>query len=359
MFLIVLFFNVFYSHKVLDNKKYKYSNFMIIFIPILIITTLLLGLQDSVGTDYLEYKKMFTLGPNGWYVNFYKSKGEYIFAFLLEKIAPLFQEKQIIFIIISYVQTYLFGKFLYETKQKYISILIFLLICLIGIYQIQLNTLRTAITSLIFSIVVLKFLKKEYIKILILSIIAINIHKSYLYIFLSYILLFNTLKRINLTKNKLLIIYFISIISSFYLFDYVEYIIKYVKFYGKFYNNGVSFWRATGFKYLVLKYYYSILVLYSLVIRQKLSEKNRQIYDIGFIFNCIRYFSMRVFLLNRVNDYFLPITIFPIYFLMVSLLENRKYVQLLIIIMYILIPYILKVTILAEGEYLYRCILFN
>lgn len=359
MYLLILAYNVIYSKLVLDKKKYTCFNFMLAFVPILIVSTFLLGLQDSVGTDYFMYKKMFELGEKGWYVDFYKYKGEYIFAFFLEKIAPLVKEKQNLFLIIAFFQNYLLGIYLYETKQKYISILIFLVICLINIYQIQINVLRTSITMLIFSIVVLKLLRKEYLKVFILSIIALNIHKSYIYLFICFSFLIFILKIIQLNNKRLIIIYFLSIFLSFYLFNYIEYIITIFKNYGQFYHRNISFWRITDFKDLILKYYYSILVVISLTIRDKLSRRNKKFYDIGFICNCMRYFFMRVYLLNRINDYFLLLSIFPVYFLMIYLLKSKKYSLFIAVILYIIVPYILKVTILAEAEYLYKSILFN
>ena len=359
MYSLVLIFNVLYSKLILDKKKYKYSTFIILFFPIIIISVFLLGFQDSVGTDYENYKKMFEIKlERDIYINYYKYKGEILFSLFLDKIVSYFNIGQMGFVLWSFFQSFFLGNFIYETKEKYKSIIIFLLIAMMNFYQTQINVLRSGLVTIIFSIIVLKVERKKYFSAFIYSLIAINVHRSSFYILCIYLILKLFFLIIKKTTKSLLMISLLSIVLSFFLRDYLEYILEIIHYYGRDYNINSDYWRVTSFSQSIIKYYYGLLILYSLKIRNNLSEKNKKLYDLGFLFNCMRYFLLRIYLLNRVCDYFLLISIFPVYFLMKENIKQKKYFELVLISFYILLPYMLKITILAKGEYLYRSILF-
>lgn len=359
MYLLVLMFNVLYSKLILDEKRYKYFTFIILFFPIIIISVFLLGFQDSVGTDYENYKKVFEIKlERDFYINYYKYKGEILFSLFLDKIVSYFNTEQIGFILWSFLQSFFLGNFIYETKEKYKSIIIFLLIAMMNFYQIQINVLRSGLATIIFSIIVLKAERKKYLSAFIYALIAINIHKSSLYILCIYLILKLFSLTIKKTTKRLLIIFILLFFLSFFLKNYLKYILEIFQDYGRDYNINSNYWRTTPFSQEIVKYYYGLLILYSLKIRNNLSEKNKKLYDLGFLFNCMRYFLLRIYLLTRICDYFLLISIFPVYFLMKEDIKQKKYFELILISFYVLLPYILKITILAKGEYLYKSILF-
>jgi|GEM_PF-4650047 len=359
MYLLTLIFNVFYSKLILDRKRYKYFTFIVLFFPIIIISVFLLGFQDSVGTDYENYKKMFEIKlERDIYINHYKYKGEILFSLFLDKIVSYFNIGQIGFILWSFLQSFFLGNFIYETKEKYKSIIIFLLIVMMNFYQIQINVLRSGLATIIFSIIVLKIEKKKYISAFIYILIAINVHRSSLYVLCMYLFLKIFSLLIKKTTKRLIIIFILSFFLSFFLKDYLKYVLEIFQDYGRDYNIDSNYWRITSFSQEIVKYYYGLLILYSLKIRNNISEKDKVLYDIGFLFNCIRYFLLRIYLLSRICDYFLLIAIFPVYFLIKENIKQKKYFELLLISFYILLPYILKITILAKGEYLYKSILF-
>ena len=69
--------------------------------------------------------------------------------------------------------------------------------------------------------------------------------------------------------------------------------------------------------------------------------------------------DLTVGMYGRVFQLFYIFYIFPLYFIIEYYLRNKKFKIAVAILLYIVFPFILKVTVLAKDEYLYQSILFN
>ena len=76
----------------------------------------------------------------------------------------------------------------------------------------------------------------------------------------------------------------------------------------------------------------------------------------GFI---VRIFCLKMTLLSRMGEYFIILSIFPMYFLIEDYIEKNNKIKLFVLFFMILGLFVLKIIIFPRGEYLYKSYLFN
>ncbi len=358
MYLFVLFFCSLYLY-FLENKNIK-INFISTF-PCFLVYFLVAGLQYQVGTDYNNYIRIY----NSIHLQEkYFTSGEYIFYFTVKALTKLNFHYQSLFLLFSLFQSLPIFIYLYILHNKFKIkpwLLFFLFFCITGIYNNQLSGIRQyAALTLLPLLTYYIFYNRIFMAILLIS-IAIGFHQSAL-IFIIIFPLAYVYKRFNLNPFYIFIltiplyIYIPDIAIS--LVDIFH--IKYIS-----YQDSI-FFKPQPLINIITKLYYLPLILYFFYIYRRTESYERK--NNNYIGFCIfimsaLYFlflmSYKIGLFYRISSYFWFFTIIPIYYLAIHKLSKNKITDFIIIILFVLLPYILKTTILAKGEYQYDSILFN
>ena len=354
IYILNLIITVGYSYFIKKNK-------ILYFTPILLLWIIILGGQYEVGTDYRNYLNFF-YGIRD--IELFFLQKEYIFYYFMKLTSTIFSNGQIIFVIIGGIESIVF--FWYIKKLEQIKLLnkekvymfIFLYLAYGTLFYNQMNTLRQSFTIYLFSLGILYTLKKELKKYFYINIIAIFIHRS-AYILLPFYFFYHfLLKKINKKSFYIIIILISFIISLFDIVDIIKpFIIKYVPSFSVYFFIGQV--EKVAFEKKILKYLYLPFYILSINLLEIKKNEEKEMLKIGIFAYSIRILTLNLNIITRMGDYFILLTIFPIYYLIENWLKRKQIFLLLIIFGMIISIFLLKVTIFASGEYYYRSYLFN
>ncbi|MFW2056738.1 EpsG family protein [Acinetobacter haemolyticus] len=352
VYLFVLFavsVNLYFTEKLASDKFMKQ---MFLWFPAFIIYSIPLAFQYDVGTDYFAYYNNFY---DGGHLLFF-TKQEYIYYYLQEFVIFL-GEPQLQFIFSSIIQSVLFFYILFILKKKgYNSFLLFFIFFLItGMYHNQMNGIRQYIAIYCFIVYCLLFLDKKYLQSLFFLVIGFYFHKSIL-IPLLYFIPFLFFKPVLLSKSfsYLVVIFFAGLLFHFFNWTFIvqsvleSLSLNYAHYLDSEYGEGRS---IIGF---LTKFYYTPLFLWFFIIfyKKKLDNYNVSLLMLWaltcFIYIQGIYFSLFI----RTWAYFTFFMVFPVYYLMLHYKKN--FLILFLIVLYMFIAYLLKISVFAVGEYDYN-----
>lgn len=201
-------------------------------------------------------------------------------------------------------------------------------------------------------------LNRKKIKYCLINLIAIFIHRSS-YLLLPFYLIYSYFIKKNNKKYFYFIILLVGLIISLIdIKNILEIIVlKYTpKFSGYFLTERI---QEVSLEKKIVKYVYLPFYFCAINLIEKRKGKVKEMIKIGVIGYSIRIAVSNISIVNRIGEYFIILSIFPIYYLIEEWLKQRKNFLLLILIGMICGIFFLKVTIFAKGEYFYRFYLFN
>ncbi|QFS16088.1 EpsG family protein [Acinetobacter indicus] len=356
IYIFVLFFIGIYLY---GNESKKYSNFLNQFIawfPVFLVFSFFPSFQNQVGTDYLTYFNYFY--NDGHQLHY--DRGEYLYYYLVE-LVKFIGEPQLQFFIVSIIQGILFTYLLYMLKiNGYKSWLIwFLFMCTTGIYHNQMNILRQAICIylVLISVVIMgaeNVTKKNKIFIFLFNfLISFFLHLSS--IFANLIIFFS---KITFSKKRLLFAFLFIMSIPIYSLNLTAVITNILEFFNLRYISyiGSDFAQGRSILNILTKVYYLpvILIFWFLYIFDKKDDYlSKNLFSMMIYIFSFTYFlflqAMDFGLISRIWQYFNFLLIFPLYFVYVRINNFYK----LILIVYLIIPYLLKVLFFADAEYSY------
>lgn len=353
MYLFILLFSVIYSSIILKqtNNKYIYC-FKVL--PLFFIYTILLSFQDGVGTDYESYLNVFKLNQ----IELYKLKGEYLFYYIITYLNVYIEKKEIFFIIFYSILNIAFFYWLYISKVKKKWIMLFLCLSLINMQQFQINTLRTSIAIMFVSCIGIFIYENKKINVFIFTMLAMFFHRSGIFsiavLFLLCLIAGRKLKINNSKIVKIFILVFFTIFSLIFINKIINssLFIKIIPFYKHHLLSGLG--RTPEIKQLILKYWNIGIYIYAILIVDRLNKRQSFFFNLGIYCYTLRMIFLNVYIFNRFTQYYLFFSIYPIYYLLEDRIKKRKILEIYLIVLYIFIPYFLKITILASGEYEYK-----
>ena len=350
MFLFVLFYVTIYLFLI---EKYKPS--FLSFLPAFIIYFLVSGLQFNVGTDYFNYISLYFSDTN---IHF--SKKEYFFHYLLKSLKYLSLPAQSLFISISFIQSILIFYYFKSIKHRgyVLWIFFFTFICVTNIYNNQLNGLRQYVVVCFVPIMTLILYEKKYLWYLICVLLATFFHSSaiFLVILIPIRFFYNILHR-NIFITFILMPFFYMFMNGFLESIVPSLFPQYIHYLDSAFSEGVDF------SSYITKLYYLPGILYFYYLYKNTEESSNQTY-FGFmivifsIFYWLFITSNEIGIASRIFVYFLFFYTFPIYYLLKKTFLQNKPFTFYILIVYVFLPYFLKVTFFARGEFLYKNILF-
>lgn len=340
--------------KRLGNYKNINSSALIFYtIPFIIIWTLLIGGQYNVGTDYLNYHNIFS---KEYFLYHYYAEGEYLFYYFIHGLWEIGILGQGVFFVISFIECSIFLYIAYlvvDRKRIYVFFLLF--ICFSTVFNNQMNGIRQYFAVYILTLASVFLVKKECVKFIVLSFVALGFHKSAI-LFLPVLLLLFFCRKI--TNSYILILFLVLAFGSnlFSISDILLSKMEYVPIYS--YYGEKSYLEDLDFKDKILKFLYIPLYIYSILRLKKMQLSNVQLslFVIGIYAYAIKLFCLNLTVLNRFGMYFEILMIFPLLFILSDI--RKKYYLYLCLLGAIVFIYILKVTLFAIGEYSYQSVYF-
>lgn len=352
MFLLVFFFVSIYLFLI---ENYRAS--LIAMLPAFILYFFVAGLQYDVGTDYFAYRDIFQEEERHWY---YFQKREYAFFGLNQFLNWLNLPAQSIFLVISFIQSFLI--FLYFKKIKQVGVILWVFFVVFftvtNIYNNQLNGLRqyVAITGIpLFTI----FLHERKLLHSLGLLVVLSFFHNTAWLLTIFYPIFYIQNKFNI---NLLVLFIISAVGYFFaggfIYDLTSFILPN---YLHYLQSDLS--EPHTISVFLTKLYYLPLVFYFYIIYRKDNTIiGSYIHFMLFVFSITYWFfllALSVGIATRLYYYFIFFYIFPIYYILHYNYVRNRSIEFLFILVYIVFPYFLKVTALAKAEFLYDSFLWN
>lgn len=355
IYFINALFSVFYMYSFRKMKKFNF----IIFFPVFFLWLLIIGLQYGVGTDYFNYLNIFYNENN---LSLYYRTKEYIFYYYVKGLKNIFLNGQSLFIVTSLLENlliYFFIKKLLKENiisKKKIFVFIFLFLCYGTNFYNQMNILRQYFNVYLLSFALINIYNKEIFRYIFNFLIGMNIHRSFLYLFPIFIGKFLINK---LNKKFLIFLLILSFLFNFMpVLEWMKKILIYIPRYSHYIYS--DYFEEIPLINKMTKFIYIPFYFLAINLLDKI-EDDKKIYilKVGILAFIFRIFCLKITVLNRVGEYFVLFSIFPLYFLLIENYKNKKYFLIFILVLIIILLFSIKVLILPRGEYLYKSCLFS
>lgn len=323
-------------------------------LPIFLIWLFICGGQNDVGSDYQSYYNFFC-GEEPYK---FRDSGEYLFAWIISLCNSLGLYGQSLFYVFYGINFYFFYLILRRIDLKYIFLFIVLYITVTSLFNNQLNGLRQATVIYIGTYALLLLIEEKKWKAFLFIVLSVLIHRSALFLLVTFVM---TRLVCRLSLQSLLMMLGISVCFSFVLrVEMLEFITPYL--------SDVYAYYITGHEYedksLLLKVTKLMFIpLYLLALfrfkKMELTELECVLFKWGIVSFCLRVMVLNLDVLYRIFDYFLLLSIFPLYYYLRYLVWNNRCFAFIVIIFLLSAFYALKTTVFASAEYLYESIYFS
>ena len=335
------------------NRKLSNGALFLVLFPVFFLWLYICGGQYEVGTDYGSYLSIL----NGYDLDTYLDKREYLFVGIVSLFNACGLHGQILFYVFYAINFLFFFLIIKRFPIKLTFLFVILYITVTSLFNNQLNTLRQATAVYIGTYVAILILEKRYGKSFWLIWIATFVHQSALVLFLLYS--FNSI--INKLSYKFLLIGLIVAIglSMVLTTDLLDFALSFLSDEYAWYLKG-GMVAETGILTKITKYIFIPLYLLSWFYFNKrgISESELTLFKWGWIAFCMRISVMNLSIVNRLFDYFLILSIFPLLIYLYHLFVAKKNFMFVSLVLFFSLFYSLKVLIFARGEYLYNSIYF-
>lgn len=319
--------------------------------PVFVVIWAVLGLQAGVGTDFATYQQMAKGQLDLLWI---ERKNEFLFLWLNDLVIRI-GEPQLIFVFSAGIQVAILYLIMRECEQLGLelhwALLLFFILLLVYFNSFNLVRQYTAVYLFVFS--VFQLARERYIIFLSLVLIASFFHHSALYL----APLVALLKPLNarLPFDRVLKILLVLFLLSFLNWNAIlAQVLKYTSYYSYSRNDYLA---RTEWLNIATKFPKIATVLLSAYVLDKkypeLSSRYRFFLNLSFLSIAVLVISFSSTAVWRVYQYFDFFTIFPLLILLSHNKERRITYPILGCLYFI---FLLKVTVFAEGEYLYRSI---
>lgn len=357
VFALNLIFSIICSYgfsKLYLRNKFKFISYILFLLPMWSIWLFICGGQYYVGTDYETYYNIFKNVET--YI--YTKNGEYLFVWITELSSFLNLPPQTPFFIFYFIGFLLFLLIISKLEHKTSFIFIILYLTVSTVFNNQLNGLRQYIAIYFYTLsIIYLYEKRGLIKFLLCIFIASMMHASSILLLPLAIFKFKS----NFSEGLLKIILSSSILFSIFgnfdwLLSLFDFIIpkQYIHYLEGTFNTQTSISKILTKLMYVPFYWYSLKLLKE----EKLKNFDLYLYNVGMIAFSIRLFFLNNFILNRLGESLILISIFPIYYLLRDLYLTKKNGVFSLIMLFFITFYLLKVVVFPKQEYLYNSIYF-
>lgn len=336
-------------------EKYKAS--LIAMFPAFVLYFLVAGLQYDVGTDYFSYINIFEDSSR---YQFYINRGEYLFAYLNSFLNWMELPSQSIFLSISFIQAVLVFIYFKSIKKKgFILTLLFIaFICVTNIYNNQLNALRQYVVIAALPLLTILLYEKRFFRFFILlGLVSLFHNTAWFFLFLLPVFfLYEKIKTSLIFIFSAMLFFYLGL--GYFLQELISFILPEYSFYLK-----SEYAVGHNISLFITKLYYIplILVFYSKYKKESDASGGYMHFMIVLFTIFYWFFILSIFIgiAERFYYYVIFFYVFPAYYLLNKYRKDGRLFEFALTFVYIVLPYVLKVTLLARGEFLYDSIIFN
>ncbi len=365
IYLFVLFFLSYYFY--IEEKSSRITKFLpltLTWSPLLLVFFIIPATQFAVGFDYFVYRGYYA-HPD--ILQIYFNKGEYFFYYVYKFIVKYqLGEQSIFYFAALHNSVIIFFVFYKMRAAKFnVAIIFFLFFTITGIYHNQMNGLRFYMGLVYFPLIALMLSESKYLRSLPFLFLSIMSHFSTVMILLLYPLSF--LRR---NSHFVFLLFILSPVVFLVSIGVVPYLVelllnRYSHYLTGGYSQGISI-----VNFLSKLYYLPLFLAFFFVYlkRRPISKfvpgsSYRNYLEYGILIWAGTYWtiilSLQYGFFFRVQSAFIFFYIFPIYYLIEYCREKGRKYHVIFILLYLIIPYVMKVLIFAQGEYTYKNYLLN
>ncbi len=361
VYLFTLFF--FYQYLRIEGKHHsslEKENTMrdaIWLIPIVAMWCFVIGGQYKVGTDYLSYLLIFS-GQN---VGYLLDKGDWGFVNFVSLCNSIGLYGQDIFMLIAFVWILIL---LYVARSaindRYLFLFFLIFVVFPSTFNNQMNGIRQYCAVYLYSLgMVLVLRSKWIIGCIILAAMTVVHSSSIVALILTPLLI---IVGRDLEKRRyLLAALLVALIFSFaFPEEWITPIISHFDQYAYYAEDGRIEVGGISILNKITKYIYVPLVIYSIYLLpyMRLNQRQHSLFVIGILGYCFKIALLDITLMNRMGAYFEILMCIPMTYMLIYHLSYRR-TLFPFLILYLFLPYAVKVTLFAENEYTYHSIFFT
>lgn len=326
--------------------------------PIVIVWVLFIGGQYNVGTDYFSYLYIF----NGGNLYYLLGKGDFGFVQIVQFFNSHGIHGQSIFFIFSFIWIIILcyaGRTF--TENRYLYLFIFIFITFSSMFHNQMNGIRQYCAVYLFTLGgCLLYRQHKYWSILpFLCMLTIHSSSTAMLVLFPVFLFLGS----KIEKRRLLYVFLIVaiIFSIFFPADLLERIVEQFAQYESYMesDNDMGFSADVNIINKITKYIYIPIVVYAIYLLPKmnLTKVNKNLFIVGICGYCFKLALVDVNIVQRMGSYYEVYMCVPILYMLIYLKRKNSW-KCAFIMMYLLLPYVAKVTFFATREYLYNSIFF-
>lgn len=360
VYLIYLLFSFLYL-KAFRLRRDTLSRLMLVSFPVIVFWIIIIGGQYDVGTDYSAYYIHFNSNSE----QLFYDRGEYLFGYLIYYCHTLNIYGQGIFFVISAIWILVLIPISYyslNSSSRYFYLFFFIFVVFPTTFNNQMNGIRQYTAVYFFTIAIILLYYKKYSFSAISFVVSVLFHKSALAAIGLFVILFVILLFDEKIKRKYLVAsVFCGVVAGIFLirsssmssilvhFQDVEEMEYYLDYYSRHERDG-------NIVFMLSKYYY-LPIIFECIYRlpkMHLSNIEYKFYYLGIISFVIRIAIVAVPYVGRTSGYFEILSCIPLAYLMIYYHKYRKKNYYNLSLIYLLLPFLLKVTFFAVGEYSYH-----
>lgn len=334
------------------SEKSKLSIYFVFLAPVWIIWLIICGGQYYVGTDYESYYTIFETAD--LYIYYYKL--EYLFAWIVECIVMFHFPPQTGFYLFYFIGFAFLIGILSKLHHSTSFIFILLYITISTVFNNQLNGLRQYIALYIGTFAVMLLYENKGIRNFLFCIfLACMIHSSSILFLLMLYFKYHPGVSYRFCLNLLVLSVLFSLVGSYdWILNNLTFLIpsQYVHYIGSDFDNPHGMSKILT-KLVFVPFYYCSM---DLIKEKRLYGYDLFLYKVGFIGYGIRLFFMDNIILNRIGVSFVLLSIFPLYYLLKDWYDRKENGKLLMISLFFVAFYFMKVIAFPAQEYLYDSI---
>ena len=248
-----------------------------------------------------------------------------------------------------------FGQNSVDKNQLFLFVFIFIVFS--STFNNQMNAIRQYCAVYLYTLGICFIFKKYWIRAGICFFVMVTMHSSSVAVLLLLPLLFVLGNKIRARKWLVLIVILSIILSVAFPEDLFLKIIGYFPQYVGYIEGDNMTIGGTELFTKITKYINLPIVFYAILLfpRLKLSEDQKRLFVIGICSYAFKLSLLDVSIMQRMGAYFEILMCLPITYLMIFHLYKRRRL-FPILFLYLLLPYVAKVTFLATREYTYSSV---
>ncbi|WP_061013180.1 EpsG family protein [Photobacterium leiognathi] len=340
-------------YNAIDNSRRDFILFFFCFILI----SLIPAFQYNIGTDYFSYRRIF---ENENILEYYYNINEIFFFYFVKIIKTITNDTNVFFFCIALFQSFLINLIFYKLKIKgyKIAIVFFMFFCVTNLMNTQMNIIRASIAIYFFVLSVIYRYDEKYVKSILCIVCAVFFHQSA--IFMIPILMIPLKAHRLLLKHGFLFFILLILLSQLDIIGFASKLIEVTVPKYMVYIDSVNTENPISIINILSKMYYLPAFFFFLYL---IKEKKINLSNIGvalcgiWLLTCNFYLYIeQMALFSRINVYFLFFYIFPLYYVF-EYLRKFSYCQV-VFLLYIILPYILKVCFFPVAEFRFETYLF-